>query len=94
MQRVMQHKTKPTGTRPRHERPSQSPASRDDNIVAFGRYQRFPRLPLLLKDGVRLDVGERALDVLVQLVNVPCRALQKLHAELSFERRQLAAHRS
>lgn len=37
-------------------------------MVAFGRYQLFPRLRLLLQDGVRLEVGERALDVLIHLV--------------------------
>lgn len=74
---VMRHKTMPAGSQPRHERPLQSPASRDDDMVAFGRYQLFPRLRLLLKDGVRLDVGERALDVLVQLVSTAGQVVSK-----------------
>src|ERR1700721_3889657 len=67
----------PTGTKTRHERPSQSPDSRDDDMVAFGRYQLVPRLRLLLRDGVRLDVGERALDVLVQLVSTAGQVVSK-----------------
>ena len=67
----------PTGRKPRHERLSQSPDSRDDDMVAFGRYQLFPRLRLLLKDGVRLDVGERALDVLVQLISTAGEVVSK-----------------
>jgi predicted ATPase/DNA-binding winged helix-turn-helix (wHTH) protein len=66
----------PAGTKPRHE-PSQSSDSRDDDMVAFGRYQLFPRLRLLLKDGVRLDVGERALEVLVQLVSTAGQVVSK-----------------
>lgn len=53
------------------------PDSRDDDMVAFGRYQLFPRLRLLLRDGVRLDVGERALDVLVQLVSTAGQVVSK-----------------
>ncbi|MEW9583833.1 winged helix-turn-helix domain-containing protein [Paraburkholderia sp. DGU8] len=67
----------PTGTRTRHEKPSKGPDSRDDDMVAFGRYQLFPRLRLLLRDGVRLDVGERALDVLVQLVSAAGQVVSK-----------------
>jgi hypothetical protein len=67
----------PTGTKSRHERPSKGPDSRDDDMVAFGRYQLFPRLRLLLRDGVRLDVGERALDVLVQLVSTAGQVVSK-----------------
>ena len=67
----------PTGTKTRHERPSKGPDSRDDDMVAFGRYQLFPRLRLLLRDGVRLDVGERALDVLVQLVSTAGQVVSK-----------------
>jgi predicted ATPase/DNA-binding winged helix-turn-helix (wHTH) protein len=46
-------------------------------MVAFGRYQLFPRLRLLLRDGVRLDVGQRALDVLVQLVSAAGQVVSK-----------------
>jgi predicted ATPase/DNA-binding winged helix-turn-helix (wHTH) protein len=37
----------------------------------------FPRLRLLLRDGVRLDVGERALEVLVQLVSTAGQVVSK-----------------
>jgi predicted ATPase/DNA-binding winged helix-turn-helix (wHTH) protein len=69
----------PTDTKTRHEKPSKSPApdSRDDDMVAFGRYQLFPRLRLLLRDGVRLDVGERALEVLIQLVSTAGQVVSK-----------------
>ncbi|MFM0404296.1 ATP-binding protein [Paraburkholderia aspalathi] len=46
-------------------------------MVAFGRYKLFPGLRLLLRDGVRLDVGERALDVLVQLVSTAGQVVSK-----------------
>ena len=67
----------PAGTKTRPERPLKSPDSRDDDMVAFGRYQLFPRLRLLLRDGVRLDVGERALEVLVQLVSTAGQVVSK-----------------
>lgn len=67
----------PTGTKTRHERPSKSPDSRDDDMVAFGRYQLFPRLRLLLRDGLRLELGERALEVLVQLVGTAGQVVSK-----------------
>src|ERR1700733_5586685 len=67
----------PTGTKTRHEGPSKSPDSRDDDMVAFGRYQLFPGLRLLIRDGVRLDVGERALEVLVQLVSAAGQVVSK-----------------
>src|ERR1700737_4368962 len=67
----------PIGTETRDERPSKNPESRDDDMVAFGRYQLFPRRRLLLRGGVRLDVGERALDVLVQLVSTAGQVVSK-----------------
>jgi predicted ATPase/DNA-binding winged helix-turn-helix (wHTH) protein len=67
----------PTGTKISQERPPKSPDSRDDDMVAFGRYQLFPRLRLLLRDGVRLDLGERALEVLVQLVSAAGQVVSK-----------------
>jgi len=54
-----------------------SPDIRDDDIVAFGRYQLLPGLRLLLRDGVRLDVGERAVAVLSALVASPGEAVGK-----------------
>src|ERR1700758_1584999 len=42
--------------------------SRDDGGVDFGRYRIFPRLRLLLRDGVKVDIGTRAFDVLWVLV--------------------------
>ncbi|WBM39029.1 ATP-binding protein [Alcaligenes faecalis] len=56
------------GTNSLPQTPSRPDASRDDDMVVFGRYQLFPHLRLLLQDGVRLEVGERALDVLIHLV--------------------------
>ncbi|CAM3606883.1 OmpR/PhoB-type domain-containing protein [Bordetella sputigena] len=67
----------PASTNTRHETPTHSPGARDDDMVAFGRYQLFPHLRLLLKDGVRLDVGERALDVLAQLLGTPGQLVSK-----------------
>src|SRR6201993_4551200 len=37
---------------------------RDDEGVDFGRYHIFPRLRLLLRDGVKVDIRPRAWDVL------------------------------
>jgi len=73
----MSQKKMPAGTKTRPETPSKSPDSRDDDMVAFGHYQLFPRLRLLLKDGVRLDIGERALEVLVQLVGAAGQVVSK-----------------
>ncbi|MBH1449347.1 winged helix-turn-helix domain-containing protein [Stenotrophomonas maltophilia] len=50
---------------------------RDDDMVAFGRYQLFPRLRFLMRDGVRLELGDRALDVLVQLVSAAGQVVSK-----------------
>ena len=41
---------------------------RDDEGVDFGRYRIFPRWRLLLRDGVKVDIGTRAFDVLWVLV--------------------------
>jgi DNA-binding winged helix-turn-helix (wHTH) protein len=41
---------------------------RDDEGVDFGRYRIFPRLRLLLRDGVKINIGTRAFDVLWVLV--------------------------
>ena len=41
---------------------------RDDEGVDFGRYRIFPRLRLLLREGVKVDIGTRAFDVLWVLV--------------------------
>ena len=41
---------------------------RDDEGVDFGRYRIFPRLRLLLRDGVKVGIGTRAFDVLWVLV--------------------------
>ena len=46
-------------------------------MVAFGRYQLFPRLRFLLRDGIRLELGDRALDVLVQLVGAAGQVVSK-----------------
>jgi DNA-binding winged helix-turn-helix (wHTH) protein len=44
------------------------PEVRDDESVDFGRYRIFPRLRLLLRDGVKVDISTRAFDVLWVLV--------------------------
>jgi predicted ATPase/DNA-binding winged helix-turn-helix (wHTH) protein len=54
-----------------------SPHIRDDDIVAFGRYQLLPSLRLLLRDGIRIDVGERAVEVLSVLVASPGEVVSK-----------------
>lgn len=41
---------------------------RDDRSVAFGRYQIFPELRVLLRDGEKIDLVPRAFDVLWMLV--------------------------
>lgn len=56
---------------------TKQPYIRDDNMIAFGRYQLFPRLRFLLKDGVRLELGDRAFDVLVLLVNAAGQVVSK-----------------
>jgi predicted ATPase/DNA-binding winged helix-turn-helix (wHTH) protein len=48
---------------------AQTRPERDDDMVVFGRYQLFPDLGLLLRDGVRLEPGERAMAVLKLLVS-------------------------
>jgi predicted ATPase/DNA-binding winged helix-turn-helix (wHTH) protein len=40
-----------------------------DNILSFGPYRLIPARRLLLRDGETVDVGSRALDVLIALVN-------------------------
>lgn len=56
-----------TGITPHTTRPA-TPAMRDDDMVAFGQYQLFPELRLLMRDGTRLELGERAADILILLV--------------------------
>lgn len=41
---------------------------RDDRSASFGRYQIFPELRVLLRDGEKIDLGPRAFDVLWMLV--------------------------
>ncbi|MGX1349543.1 putative ATPase/DNA-binding winged helix-turn-helix (wHTH) protein [Bradyrhizobium elkanii] len=48
--------------------PSAQDQPRDDEGVDFGRYRIFPRLRLLLRDGLKVDLGTRAFDVLWVLV--------------------------
>jgi DNA-binding winged helix-turn-helix (wHTH) protein len=50
------------------EIPRATREDRDDEGVDFGRYRIFPRLRLLLRDGVKVDIGTRAFDVLWMLV--------------------------
>jgi hypothetical protein len=39
-----------------------------DDGIGFGRYRIFPKLRLLLREGVKVDAGARAFDVLWALV--------------------------
>lgn len=41
---------------------------RDDEGANFGRYRIFPRLRILVRDGVKIELGPRAIDVLWCLV--------------------------
>jgi len=50
---------------------------RDDDMVVFGKYQLFPNLGLLMKDGVRLELGERAMSVLIHLVSMAGQVVSK-----------------
>lgn len=50
---------------------------RDDRSVAFGRYQIFPALRLLLRDGDKIDLGPRAFDLLWMLVEANGRVVGK-----------------
>lgn len=43
-------------------------SQRDDRSASFGRYQIFPELRVLLRDGEKVDLGQRAFDVLWMLV--------------------------
>ncbi len=48
-----------------------------DEILAFGPFTLAPRQRLLTKDGVRIDLGGRALDLLLQLVARPAQPIGK-----------------
>jgi len=50
---------------------------RDDDMVVFGKYQLFPNLGLLMKEGVRLELGERAMAVLIHLVSMAGQVVSK-----------------
>lgn len=50
---------------------------RDDRSVGFGRYRMFPALRLLLRDGVKIDLGARAFDVLLRLLEAGGELLSK-----------------
>jgi predicted ATPase/DNA-binding winged helix-turn-helix (wHTH) protein len=47
---------------------SEKTRSRDNQGVGFGRYQIFPDLRLLLRDGDKIELGARAFDVLWMLL--------------------------
>lgn len=52
-------------------------AERDDDMLAFGQYQLLPKLGVLMKEGIRLPLGERAIAVLIELVDVAGSVLSK-----------------
>lgn len=45
-----------------------SPVHRDDEGTDFGPYRIFPRLRILMREGVKLNLGPRAIDILWLLV--------------------------
>ena len=50
---------------------------RDDRSAVFGRYQIFPELRVLLRDGEKIDLGPRAFDVLWMLVEANGKVVSK-----------------
>jgi DNA-binding winged helix-turn-helix (wHTH) protein len=48
-----------------------SPTDEAKAAVEFGRFQLLPHRRLLLADGVRVELGNRAFDTLVTLVDRP-----------------------
>lgn len=52
---------------------------RDDESVGFGRYRIFPRLRLLLRDGVKTEIGARAFDILWMLIQANGELVTKEH---------------
>src|SRR5580700_11311031 len=46
-------------------------------VAAFGPFRLFPAARLLERDGVTLEIGGRALDVLIELVNQAGRVVSK-----------------
>ncbi|RAX41127.1 ATP-binding protein [Rhizobium tropici] len=53
--------------------------NRDDEGISFGRYRIFPRLRILVRDGVKLEIGPRAIDVLWLLVKADGNVVTKEH---------------
>ncbi|WP_343315139.1 winged helix-turn-helix domain-containing protein [Brucella sp. BE17] len=43
-------------------------ADRDDEGTDFGRYRIFPRLRILMRDGIKIEISPRAIDILWLLV--------------------------
>jgi DNA-binding response OmpR family regulator len=46
-------------------------------VAAFGPFRLFPTARLLERDGVPVDIGGRALDILIELVNQAGRVVSK-----------------
>jgi DNA-binding winged helix-turn-helix (wHTH) protein len=63
----MLHDGASTSARPEEQVPDEEPPQRRDSI-SFGPFRLFATERLLEKDGVPLDVGSRALDLLITLV--------------------------
>jgi len=58
-------------------RSSEETRPRADQGVGFGRYQIFPDLRLLLRDGDKIELGARAFDVLWMLLEAKCNLVSK-----------------
>ncbi|QWK80838.1 winged helix-turn-helix domain-containing protein [Ochrobactrum sp. BTU1] len=48
--------------------PSDSQGVRDDEGTCFGRFRIFPRLRILMRDGFKVEIGPRAIDILWLLI--------------------------
>ncbi len=63
-----------------HKTPPQMPEpARDDAVVDFGRYKIFPSLRVLMRDGKKIDIGPRAIEILLLLVKANGELLTKDH---------------
>lgn len=54
-----------------------SPADAARPLISFGRFEFYPRQRLLLRDGERIALGSRALDILAALLEAPGELLSK-----------------
>jgi predicted ATPase/DNA-binding winged helix-turn-helix (wHTH) protein len=59
--------------------PQTKVVDRDDEGTDFGRYRIFPRLRILMRDGVKIEIGSRAIDILWLLVKANGELVTKDH---------------